>query len=292
MSGAIIQFPAIGTHWNIRITQDITEDARQTLEAAIQSRLTTFDRAYSRFRDDSLVAAISKKADTYLLPDDAQPMLDLYADLYRFTDGAFTPLVGKLLSDAGYDASYSLQPKQLTAPPQWNDVMTYRPPTLITTQPIQLDFGGLGKGYAIDLIGAVIEAHRITEYTIDAGGDIRHRSRHGATIRVGLEHPEDRTSVIGVATIANKSICGSAGNRRTWKNFHHIINPHELASPKHILATWAVAPTTLIADAMATCLFLTSPQKLLQLVPFEYLILRPDYLVDMSPHFPAELFTG
>lgn len=286
-----LSFPAIGTSWRIDLSTDISENARQQLDADIHARINAFDRAYSRFRNDSLVADATRAAGTFILPVDAEPMMDLYTDLYRVTNGAFTPLVGKLLSDAGYDATYSLQPKILETPPRWEDVMTYHPPTLTTTKPVQLDFGGLGKGYLIDLVGAVIEMHGIHDYTIDAGGDIRHRSATQQQIRVGLEHPEDRSSVIGVATISNLSICGSAGNRRAWNEFHHIFDPHSLSSPKHILATWAIAKTTLIADAMATGLFLSSPREFLSLAPFEYLILKPDYTVEMSPNFPAELFT-
>ncbi len=85
---------------------------------------------------------------------------------------------------------------------------------------------------------------------------------------------------------------GRYGNRRAWADFHHIINPHTLASPRHILAIWAIAETTLIADAMATCLFFTPADTLLAHYRFSYLIVKADHTLEMSPDFPAEIFVA
>ena len=120
---------------------------------------------------------------------------------------------------------------------------------------------------------------------------MRQRDARGETLRVGLEHPEDTTSVIGVANISNQSLCGSAGNRRKWADFHHIINPETLSSPKELLAVWVIAKNTLLADILTTGLFFVSPDSLLKHFKFEYLILRPDYSVEKSEGFNVELYT-
>jgi FAD:protein FMN transferase len=126
----------------------------------------------------------------------------------------------------------------------------------------------------------VIKSFNITQFIIDAGGDILY---HGdETLEVALENPLNIDEAIGIAKIKNQSICGSAGNRRAWQGFHHII--------KNILATWAVADDGLIADALTTALFFTEPQSLCPHFNFEYLVLYKDQSVLKSPNFPAELF--
>ena len=75
-----------------------------------------------------------------------------------------------------------------------------------------------------------------------------------------------------------------------WAQFHHIINPDTLASPRHILATWVVSDTTLLADGLATALFFTPPQNLRNHFDFEYAIVYADGHAEVSPQFPAELF--
>lgn len=270
------EFEAIGTHW-------IIDSLHSELLPKVHQRIAEFDLDYSRFRRDSLVAKIYDRPGRYRLPDDARPMLDLYHDLYRITQGKMTPLIGKALSDAGYDAKYSFKSQSLAPPPKWDDIV-YEHPYITTQTPILFDFGAAGKGYLIDLVGEILQEN----FTIDAGGDILHRDE--SELRVGLEHPENKNQVIGIATIRNQSICGSAGNRRRWGKFHHIINPQTLVSPDTILATWVVAKSALLADALATAVYLEDPNSLSPHYDFEYLILYSDYSVSKSTHFPAELF--
>jgi FAD:protein FMN transferase len=287
---SVFTFEAIGTQWQIDVYQALSSTEERALLEAIRKRIASFDAIYSRFRDDSLVAQIAREKGTFTFPDDAFLMLSLYRDLYERTGGLVTPLVGQMLVDAGYDATYSLvQKKPLQVAPLWEDVMTYRHPLLTTKTPVLLDFGAAGKGYLVDLIAEVIEAHGVTAYCIDAGGDMIHKNTE--PIRVGLEHPLDTTKVIGVVTLANESICGSSGNRRTWGNFNHIINPKELSSSSEILAVWVTSASALRADALATCLFFVEPQILTDHHVFEYCIVYKDLSILASPHFPAELFT-
>ena len=216
-------------------------------------------------------------------------MLMLYHDLYKITNGLFTPLVGNLLSDAGYDAHYSLkQKKELEIAPGWDEVIIYKHPNLHIKKPAILDFGAGGKGYLIDLVAKVLEENNIFEYCIDAGGDILHKNK--TSIRVGLENPENIKEVVGVYTLGNQSICGSAGNRRAWGNFTHIINPKTLSSPTDIIAVWVVAKTALLADTLATCLFFVPAQKFTDKYDFEYMLIKKDRSFEKSINFAGKMF--
>lgn len=282
-------FEAIGTTWKIDVPGDIDAAGKDELLSAIRARIDEFDRAYSRFRADSLVTEMSKKAGTYRLPDDALPMMTLYRELYDLTGGLVTPLVGQVLSDAGYDAKYSLRPRQAIAPARrWEDVMEYQHPFLTLYEPALLDFGALGKGYLIDIVAGVIRARGFESYTVDAGGDIAHRG--GLPFRVGLEDPEDARNAVGVAEIGNASIAGSAGNRRAWDRFHHIIDPVRVESPRHILGLWTVADTTMLADGLSTALFFVGPEKLMGKYAFEYALLFADRSAALSRGFPGSFF--
>src|SRR6185503_10886775 len=90
------------------------------------------------------------------LPADSAALFGLYRRLYDATAGAVTPLVGRLLSDAGYDAAYGLRPGTLSAPPAWDEAMRFEDGVLTTTRPVLLDFGAAGKGYLVDLVAQVL----------------------------------------------------------------------------------------------------------------------------------------
>ncbi len=282
-------FESIGTYWQIDIEGDISPDALSALQEAIRQRIEHYDKTYSRFRDDSLITAIAKESGTYSLPTDSHELFSTYRQIYNSTHGAVTPLIGQLLSDAGYDATYSLKPKERLSPPlPWDDVMTYKDTILTMEKSALLDFGAAGKGHLIDIVGELIEEHGYHSYCVDAGSDIRHRGNTFLTI--GLEHPTDTKQILGIAKLMNASLCGSAGNRRAWGDFHHILDPRTLKPVDSVLAVWTVAPSTILADALSTCLFFVEPSTLNEEYSFEYVLVRPDFSVEHSKEFPGELF--
>lgn len=284
------EFAAIGTSWKIDILDEVSEQEASFLQKTIQDRIEIFDKNYSRFREDSLVSEISRKAGIYTLPDDTEPLLDLYQKLYQITGGMLTPLIGKLMEETGYDAKYSLIPKELHHPAKWEDVLEYNFPILKVKEPVLLDFGALGKGYAIDIVSDILRAKNIQSFTVDAGQDIFYQNKKNDILRVGLENPNNFEQVIGVAELHNQSICGSSGSRRKWANFHHIMHPFSLEPVRHIVSTWAISPTALEADAFATALFFVPGTFLKTEYTFEYVVLYSDSSIDKSAGFRGELF--
>jgi thiamine biosynthesis lipoprotein len=283
-------FDAIGTKWWIGIYQPLSHAVLSEVQTTIQERIETFDKTYSRFRDDSLVSRIAQKAGRYELPHDSQALFTLYRQLYDSSDGLVTPLIGQVLSDAGYDAVYSLQPGELATPPAWDDVMTYRDSVLITTWPVLLDFGAAGKGYLVDIIAELLQAAGISKFCIDGSGDVRCQGLN-TPLTIGLENPHNPNEAIGTAQLYNQAICGSAGNRRAWGNYHHIMNPQSLSAVQEVRAVWAVAETALVADGLATALFFVDPQKLQADFDFACCVVYDDSTARCSPNFPGELFS-
>lgn len=284
-----MEFEAIGTHWTIKIYNQISDSQESDIFASVRQRIDTYDKHYSRFRPDSLIAQMAREPGIYTLPEDAKPLFDTYEKIYKCTHGLVTPLIGNALSDAGYDASYSLETKEMSSPPAWEDALDYAFPKLVIKQPVLIDVGAAGKGYLIDIVADLLKEQGLTAFMINAGGDIVHVDGEEHDMRVGLEHPLDTSSVIGIAEIENESICGSAGNRRKWGRFHHILNPHTLTSPDHILGVWVVANTGLVADALTTCLFFVEPEVMESVFSFDYIIYYTDQRVRTSPHFRGEL---
>jgi len=284
-----LKFEAIGTSWTVDVHKQLSENEFQELTSAIRECVERFDLLYSRFRNDSLISSLTKKKGMYPIPEDGISMLQLYGKLYAISGGKFTPLVASLLSQAGYDSTYSLTPKYIDRPKKWEEVFIVSESGITLTEPVLLDFGALGKGELIDQLGYLL-GQRYSTYCIDGGGDILYRTDSSNVLKVGLEHPDNLQQVIGVAEVINKSICASSGNRRKWGKFHHIMDPHTLKPITSVLSTWVVAETAILADALATCLFFVTPEKLAQHFEFDYLLLYPDFTVKKSNAFPGELY--
>ncbi len=217
-------------------------------------------------------------------------MLRLYERLNKLSGGKLNPLVGFALSDLGYDATYSLTPKDTVRPvPELASALRIIDDTHIDLQEnVLIDLGALGKGFFVDKIAAYLRRQGVRRFLVNGSGDIYYEG-NGTPIRAGLEHPEDPTKVIGVIEIERGALCASASNRRRWGAYHHTIDPQALTSPEDIVATWVRADSAALADGLCTCLFLTEPQRYGD-IPFEYCLLNPEYKIKRSAGFTAELF--
>jgi len=281
-----LEFDAIGAPWQI----DTAEPIAPAVETAIRARIEIFDRTYSRFRDDSLVNRIASTAGRHAFPADAGELFALYRSLYEATDGAMSPLVGAALESLGYDRAYSLQPSAVRAPvPAWNDSFAWDGEHLDTVRPVTIDVGAAGKGYLVDIVAGELRSAGINDFVVDASGDLVHAG--AGSLRVGLEHPLDTTKAIGIVTVSDGALCASASNRRSWGDGqHHVIDALTGLPTRSVIATWAIAPTALLADGLATALFFTSPDRLAGIAPFSFVRMYSNGRVETSPGFDGELF--
>ncbi len=278
-------FDAFGTKWNIETEESLSE----SIKAKIQKQIESFDLVYSRFNEQSLVTRISKKAGKYNFPNNADVLFGFYKKLYELTDKKTTPLIGDMLSRAGYDARYSFKPQLQKPALDWGEVMSWSNGVLETKQPLLLDFGAAGKGYMVDILAKVLD-ESLNEYVIDASGDLKHKG--SSENKVGLEHPLDTSKVIGVVDVQNKSLCASSSNRRTWAtNIHHIFDPSKMAPVQDVIASWVIADETMIADGLATALFFSEPNKLKEEYDFEYVRMFADGGIEYSAYFKDALFS-
>ncbi|MDH2445251.1 FAD:protein FMN transferase [Amnibacterium sp. CER49] len=282
-----LAFDAIGTRWTITTREPIDEGLRAEVAAVIER----YDRTWSRFRADSAVLELAATLGPVDLGPEAADLLPLLLDLSARTDGALNPLVGGSLEHLGYDRATSLDDRPGFAPAPSADVLELDGTVARLRAPAVLDVGAAGKGQLVDLVLDVLERAGAVPAVVDAGGDLR---AAGGPVRVGLEHPFDPSAAIGVVTVDEGAIAGSGVNRRAWpgqdgRRLHHVLDARTGRPVETLAATWALAPTALLADALATALFLVEPAAL-DGYAFDYVRMRTDGVADFSPDLPGELF--
>ncbi len=274
-----MEFEAIGTHWWIQPGK-VELDAPKIMQV-----IDKIDKTWSRFRDDSMVSEMAQTAGTYKLKPSDVELLGWYHKLYLATDGAVNPLIGQTLSDAGYDKNYSLQPQAVIAKtPEWNEIISLGKTSLTISRPWLIDVGAAGKGHVVDEVAKLFSG----DFCVDAGGDIKVGD---AKMDIGLEDPRDPTKLIGVATVKDAAICGSAINRRAWNDWNHIINPKTSKPVEEVIASWVICDNAMQADGLATALFFVAPDKLRHLADFKYCIMLSDGSVKFTNDQTIKIFT-
>jgi thiamine biosynthesis lipoprotein len=279
-----MDFEALGTSWHVQSTASL-----DNIKDEILTKIGLIDHVWSRFRSDSMVTAMANIAGTYPLTSSDYQLINFYAQLYEETNGQVSPLIGQTLADAGYDVNYTLHPQATITPtPTWGNQLYFDQTSLTLTQPQLLDVGAAGKGWAIDQIATILKNHQHHNFIIDAGGDI---AAIGPSRTIGLEHPLDPSQIIGTVNLHNRSLCGSAINRRVWHGWHHILDPLTSRPTTSIIATWVLADTTMKADGLATALFFVEPLQLATFQPFTYVVIDATEAVHYSNSTDLTIFT-
>ncbi len=280
-------FEAIGTVWRI----DTEDDPGPEIWQRVDDRIERFDATWSRFRSDSIVSLASRVPGVYPLPEDESgPLYAVYRALGAVTDGAMSPFVGDSLAHLGYDSEISLVHAGGHLPaPEWGAGVDWDVHALATQVPATLDIGAAGKGFLVDIVAAQLHAEGLDSFVVDAGGDMVIRA---CTQRIGLEHPFDPTRAVGVVEVSSGAVCASAVNRRAWgEGLHHVIDARTGAPVDEVVATWVLADSGLLADGIATALFLTEPAGILERFEFDYVRMFSDGRVQYSEALPGEVFT-
>ncbi|WP_411373655.1 FAD:protein FMN transferase [Arthrobacter sp. MPF02] len=280
-------FDGIGTSWEISTPLPLEAPLQERLLARVEA----FDAGWSRFRNDSLVSAMARTPGTYRFPEEAGGLGPLYRALYQLSRGAMTPLIGASLERLGYDARYSLRQAGSPLPaPAWDEVMDWSGTTISTSAPVVLDIGAAGKGLLVDLLAAELEAGGVESYVVDGSGDLL---AHGPTpLRIALEHPYNPAQAIGVVELSDRALCASAANRRAWGDgLHHVLDGTTGQPVRTAVATWAMADTTVLADAVATALFFVPGAKLQEAFDVSWLTVYSDGSAAYSEEFEGTLFT-
>jgi len=309
-SATALEFEALGTNWYV----DAVGGLPGALHTSIADELARIDAVWSRFRDDSMVSSLARGGGSRALAPHDLGLLRWYARLYDATDGAVTPLIGRTLSDAGYDAAVGLRPRpEIATTPAWNHRSQLHAGGIALDRPLLFDVGAAGKGYAVDRVAGLIRAAGIDAYIVDGGGDIAVGT---AAHLIGLEHPVWPNRLIGTARIGggaasrdlgdggssstgsgsngrgHRSICGSATNRRAWGDWHHILDPRTGRPTTAVIAAWAIADSAMHADGLATALFFVPPEHLADLGPFDYVVVHGDGTIMRSASAALTIFDG
>lgn len=283
-------FDAIGVPWTVETAVPLATRIR----GLVSDRIARFDRAWSRFREDSLVFRMARQGGTWRLPAEAGPLLALYERLHTVTGGRMSPLVGDRLASLGYDGGYRLRPAAVLAPvPAWADALAWDGERLTLLRPSVLDVGAAGKGLLVDLVGDVLAAEGIRDSVVDASGDLRIRGDGaGREERVALEHPDDPSRAVGLITVREGALCASAGNRRAWAGVHHILDAVTGAPARAVAATWAMADSALVADGAATALFFADGAAIADALGerLGWVRMWADGRLEHSPGIEGELF--
>ncbi|MBT8048864.1 MAG: FAD:protein FMN transferase [Xanthomonadales bacterium] len=194
------------------------------------------------------------------------------------TSGRFNPAIGSLVALWGFHTSdYPIE----GPPPQRSlieQLVRQKPssldiqidgPTLTTSNPaVQLDFGGIAKGYAIDIAIQSLKKRGIKDAIVNAGGDLRAIGRHGdRPWRIAVRNPSG--GIIGALEAGSDEAIFTSGNYERFRQdkesrYPHILDPRTGWPVKDVASVTVIASEGWLADAAATALIVGGLEEWLE----------------------------
>jgi thiamine biosynthesis lipoprotein len=178
----------------------------------------------------------------------------------RATGGAFDPTlepVTRAFRHQAPDESYLSHPQSR---PRWTAVEAdVEHASVSIPSGSGLDFGGIGKGIALDEAAELLRRRGVTDALLDAGGQLLALGSPPGEPgwRIGLADPEDRQRPLLTLILRNASAATSGNAERPGE----ILDPTTGRPVPGSGSATAIAALATSADALSTALFVLGAQR-------------------------------
>jgi len=132
---------------------------------------------------------------------------------------------------------------------------------------MQLDLGGVAKGWAVDVAASVLVEAGARSAIVDAGGDLRLIGGKGEGVpwKIGVQDPRDPGALLLTLDLAGTAVATSGDYERFFERdgvrYHHVLDPATGRPAPGCRSVTVVAPTAQEADACATAAFVLGPER-------------------------------
>nr|WP_256534219.1 FAD:protein FMN transferase [Lewinella sp. JB7] len=247
----------MGTPWSVIVYATDTLTARKWVEAAF-ARIEAVEQSMSDYRTDSEINRLVRRTPRMYHPVscDLYRVLRFSRALARRSGGAFDPTVGPLSKLWRRAIRHQTLPteeelRQAGTRVQWKYLRLRRPNRVwLARDDLQLDLGGVAKGYALDAAGDVLRSAGLDCFLIDGGGDLLLGAPPPGRTGWEIQTPD------GPVTAARVAIATSGAEYRhlEWegRRYSHLVDPRTglgIAAPRPVTV---MAPRAMVADGLAS----------------------------------------
>ena len=270
--------PTMGTHWSVLCDVGAQLD-QAALHAALATAVERVDQQMSPFKPGSDLMRLNRAAPGAWvdLPPQIMQVLARATEIARLSDGAFDPAVGALINAWGFGAERDApDAAAIRAAAQPGRCPLHRALELDQTAgrarkqaPMQLDLCGIAKGYGVDQMVAVLQAHGVAHALVALDGELRALGTQASSQpwAVAVESPEPgRRAARGVLELADVAVATS-GDYRRWvqigaARLSHTMDGRRAAPVNNgVAAVTVLASDCMSADAWATALLVAGPAE-------------------------------
>ena len=234
----------------------------------------------SKLNSRSLKCTIIDGIIMYSVSKDLYAMIKAGYDAHHNYSNQFDITVAPLIDLWNFKAQYSQADTAIPSPDSINDILklvdtdflilketpdAYLVGFAENNNSIQIDLGGLAKGYIADEIKNILTVNKVDNALIDLGGNIYAMGSHidGSEFVIGIKKPFTTSGeLIHSVNVSDKSVVTSGIYERYFEHenemYHHVLSPTTgYPSRGDLLSVTIIADSSLDCDILSTtCLLI------------------------------------
>jgi thiamine biosynthesis lipoprotein len=267
----------IGTIVNLKVVTWDAPAGQQALTACFD-QMSKLEMALSRFMPESELSRLNRDGHIEAASSALLGIIKLAQEISELSRGAFDVTILPVLSLYQDYASTrrGLPPEEeIQRARTWVDYrkLSVKGDTVSLAEiGMGVTLDGIAKGYIIDAATAVLQGHGFRDVLVKAGGDLMAlgEDEQRSPWEIGIQSPRHAQGiVIARFGLEDRAVATSGDYMEHFAtNFseHHILDPRTGHSARELSSATIVAPTAILADALATAIMVLGSESGLELV--------------------------
>jgi thiamine biosynthesis lipoprotein len=268
--------PAMGTEFTLYLYSGDAAKAAEISEEVFDE-VDRVEQLLSNYRESSELSRVNQQAGEGAVTTDPE-MMDFLTQAEhwsRVSDGAFDMTVGRLMKAWGFFRHEGRVPSDVELAEVrkvvgWQKVeLDAKARTVRFAAPgVELDPGGIGKGFAIDAVVRILRADHVAAAMISAGSSTVYAlgaPPHKAGWRVVVPGPLPLRETLSVITLRDTSLSSADCSQKNFTLeghlYCHIMNPRTLRPVEGRVQVSIVDPSATASDALSNVIFVQTPEQ-------------------------------
>ena len=253
----------------------ITSPAPQEVLQAAMDECAYYNKLLSKTVPGSDVWRINhNRGEPVTVSEHTRTILEMALEMNRASEGAFNIAIGPAIALWHFTDGTAVlpDPEKLMEAVKRADCsrICLEENTVTVPEEVEIDLGGIAKGYICDCIADSLRARGVTSALLNFGGNVVTVGNRpdGQPWTIGLQRPSgERGKEFWAAVKSSDNTLVTSGiYERSFQlngmTYHHILDPRTgWPVQNHILTVTAVTKSSLLADAITTALFVLGPEK-------------------------------
>ena len=250
------------------------------VSSEVFEEIDRIEQLLSNYRDSSELSRINRNAAAGPVTTDAEMMdfLEQARHWSQVSDGAFDLTVGRLMKVWGFYRHQGHIPpaaeiESVRAATGWQNVeLSLADRTVRFAKPgVELDPGGIGKGFAVDAAVRILRADQITAALLSAGSSTLYAlgaPPHRSGWRIVVPGPLPSHATLSTITLRDESLSSADCSQKNFVAdghlYCHIMDPQTMRPVEGRIQVSIADPSATASDALSNVLFVQSPEQSLR----------------------------